>query len=158
MSYEEVTEWLCKSGLQPNQRKIERVFLSHPDKDRYNYLGAIDCGDKNVDGVKIRYSCSIANYRQVSLNVALWKVAQVKQIMKVSPPSVKVKIICNGHAKIVTLAAQMNDCRDKKRINEDSAERRVQHKVHSLTRRYSRYVTRQNGKDVSCRVSKFSNW
>ena len=63
MSYEEVTGWLCNPALHPNQRKIERVFLSHPDKDHYNFLGAIDCGDKNVDGVKIRYSCSATDYR-----------------------------------------------------------------------------------------------
>ena len=61
------------------------------------------------------YSCSATDYRQVSFNVALWQGARVMRINKIAPPFAKVKKICNAHAKIVILAAEMNDCADEKK-------------------------------------------
>ena len=128
MSSDDLTNWLCggPATLSCGALSIEHILLSHPDKDHYNYVGALECpsatGDtKNVDCLTIYHTCNAKEYRHLSLNMLYWKNVRVVRVER--PGVVK---ICNNHVNLEVVATERGGCDEvpvesqEEKYNEDS--------------------------------------
>ena len=139
MSASDINEWLCgdTKGSATYAKRIERIFLSHPDKDHYNFVGALECPNlpgtpSNIEGVRVFHTCKSEAYKHVSLNILNWINGKTVRMGRVDPRTPKSMTICSGFATITVLASELSGCYQNSRLgkrtnyNEDSLVLRLQ--------------------------------
>lgn len=126
MGRDEISQWLYKT-YTPN---VTNIFLSYPNRDHFNYLGSLEePGRENIQRVKIYHTCSSADYKEVSLNVAQWnpKLIQLTRLNELDEFN-----LCTMSAVTLRVLSADNSFCTRDNIYAASLVAKVEFKSHSL--------------------------